>query len=305
MPMFLKKILNAAILCGGLFVLQALQAAPLQDLKGKNVVLVHGAFADGSSWNKVIPLLEARGLRVVSVQNPLSSLADDVAATKRVVDQQTGPVVLVGHSWAGVVISEAGNDSKVKNLVYVAAFAPDSGQSIEDMTKGEPAPPWASELQKDSAGYLTLSTKAVRADFAPDLPLPQQRLIAATQGPWAAGCIGEKITTAAWHEKPSYFVVAAKDRMIDPHLRRAMAKNIGAHVTKVDSSHVAMLSRPDAVADTIIAGRKLRSEGDWRAGGCTRAAKPHPTDVPTSRLNKTSTRPAMRCNSLTSGSGRY
>ncbi|MGF6573817.1 pimeloyl-ACP methyl ester carboxylesterase [Paraburkholderia sp. GAS333] len=250
---FLKRFLGSAVLIGGLCAFQVSHAAPPQDLKGKNVVLVHGAFADGSSWEKVIPLLEARGLHVVAVQNPLSSLADDVAATKRVVDQQTGPVVLVGHSWAGVVISEAGNDDKVKSLVYVAAFAPDGGQSIDDMTKGMPAPVWASELQKDSAGYLTLSTQAVLADFAQDLPLPERRLIAATQGPWAAACIGEKVTTAAWHDKPSYFVVAAKDKMIDPNLQQSMAKNIGAHVTNVDTSHVAMLSQPKAVADTIIA----------------------------------------------------
>ncbi|WP_025603007.1 alpha/beta fold hydrolase [Burkholderia sp. WSM2230] len=255
----LKRLFGAAMLFGGLFAVQALQvshAAPPQDLKGKNVVLVHGAFADGSSWDKVIPLLEEHGLHVVSVQNPLSSLADDVAATRRAVDQQAGPVVLVGHSWAGVVISEAGNDEKVKSLVYVAAFAPDTGQSIEDITKDKPAPAWASELRKDSAGYLTLSTKAVLADFAPDLPLPQRRLIAATQVPWASGCIAEKVTAAAWHDKPSYFVVAAKDQMIDPKLQQAMAKNIGAHVTTVDSSHVAMLSQPRAVAETIIAAAK-------------------------------------------------
>ena len=249
----LKRFLGSAVLIGGLFALQASHAAPPQDLKGKNVVLVHGAFADGSSWGKVIPLLEARGLHVVAVQNPLSSLADDVASTRRVVDQQTGPVVLVGHSWAGVVISEAGNDDKVKSLVYVAAFAPDNGQSIDDMTKGMPAPVWASELQKDSAGYLTLSTKAVLADFAQDLPLPERRLIAATQGPWASGCLGDKVTTAAWHNKPSYFVVAKKDKMIDPNLQQSMAKNIGAHVTDVETSHVAMLSQPKAVADAIIA----------------------------------------------------
>jgi pimeloyl-ACP methyl ester carboxylesterase len=253
MTQFLKRLLGSAVLFGSLFAVQASHAAPVQDLKGKNVVLVHGAFADGSSWQKVIPLLEARGLHVVAVQNPLSSLADDVAATRRVIDQQTGPVVLVGHSWAGVVISEAGNDNKVTGLVYVAAFAPDSGQSIDDMTKGKPAPAWASELQKDSAGYLTLSTKAVLADFAQDLPLPERRLIAATQGPWASGCIGEKVTNAAWHSKPSYFVVTRKDKMIDPDLQQSMAKNIGAHITQVDSSHVAMLSQPKAVADTIIA----------------------------------------------------
>lgn len=215
-------------------------------------MLVHGAFADGSSWSRVIPLLEARGLHVVAVQNPLSSLADDTAATKRVIEQQKGPVVLVGHSWAGVVISEAGNDEKVKSLVYVAAFAPDNGQSIADITQGQPDAPWASELQKDSAGYLTLSDKAIRQDFAPDLPSAQQRIVAATQGPWFSGALSQKVTQAAWHDKPSYFVVTARDRMIDPALQESMAKHIGAKVTRVNGSHVSMLSQPKAVADAII-----------------------------------------------------
>jgi pimeloyl-ACP methyl ester carboxylesterase len=131
-----KRLLLSAAVLAGLSGAVAAHAAPKQDLKGTNVVLAHGAFADGSSWSRVIPLLEARGLHVVAVQNPLSSLADDTAATRRAIDAQTGPVVLVGHSWAGVVISEAGNDAKVKSLVYVAAFAPDDGQSIADVTQG-------------------------------------------------------------------------------------------------------------------------------------------------------------------------
>ncbi|CAB3766703.1 alpha/beta fold hydrolase [Paraburkholderia humisilvae] len=249
-----KKCIASVLLMGGLVSLQAAQAAaPQQNLQGKTVVLVHGAFADGSSWDKVIPLLEARGLHVVAVQNPLSSLAQDAAATKRVIDAQNGPVVLVGHSWGGAVISEAGNDDKVKALVYVAAFAPDNGQSINDMLKGKPAPVWAAELQKDSAGFLTLSNKGIFDDFAQDLPPAQRRLVAATQGPWFSGCIDDKVSTAAWHAKPSWFVVTDKDRMIDPHLQDAMAGAIGAKVTHADASHVVMLSEPKVVADTIIA----------------------------------------------------
>jgi len=248
----IKQIFTSVALLGGLFALQPAHAAAPQDLKGTNVVLVHGAFADGSSWSRVIPLLEARGLHVVAVQNPLSSLADDAAATKRVIEQQKGPVVLVGHSWAGVVISEAGNDEKVKSLVYVAAFAPDNGQSITDVTQGQPPAPWASELQKDSAGYLTLSGKAIHQDFAPDLPPVEQRIVAATQGPWFSGCLSQKVTHAAWHDKPSYFVVATRDRMIDPALQESMAKHIGAKVTRVNGSHVSMVSQPKAVADAII-----------------------------------------------------
>jgi pimeloyl-ACP methyl ester carboxylesterase len=161
--------------------------------------------------------------------------------------------VLVGHSWAGVVISDAGNDNKVKSLVYVAAFAPDNGQSIADVTQGLPAPSWAGELRKDAGGFARLSDKAIAQDFAPDLPPAQQRLVAATQGPWYGGCISEKVTQAAWHAKPSTFVVATQDRMIDPALQEAMAKRIGATVTRVHASHVAMLSQPKAVADAIIA----------------------------------------------------
>jgi pimeloyl-ACP methyl ester carboxylesterase len=245
----------AAMLCG-LSALQTSHAATQADLKGTSVVLVHGAFADGSSWNRVIPLLEAHGLHVVAVQNPLSSLAADIAATKRVIDQQTGPVVLVGHSWGGVVISQAGNDDKVKSLVYVAAFAPDANQSIADITQGMKPPAWANELRKDAAGYLTLSDKAVRDDFALDLPAGQQRIVAATQGPWFSGCLNDEVTQAAWHEKPSYFVIPGRDKMIDPQLQAKMATQIHAQVTRVDASHVAMLSQPEAVANAIIAAAR-------------------------------------------------
>jgi pimeloyl-ACP methyl ester carboxylesterase len=213
---------------------------------------VHGAFADASSWNKVIPLLQAKGLHVVAVQNPLSSLDGDVAATRRVIEQQDGPVILVGNSWAGAVITQAGNDDKVKALVYVAAFAPRKGQSINDILKGKPAPSWASALQKDSAGYLTLSTDAIIHDFAQDLPVAQARLVAATQGPWFAGCADDKVTQAAWQSKPSWFVVTERDRIMPPELQGAMAQEIGATVVKVDASHMPMLSKPTEVAAAII-----------------------------------------------------
>jgi pimeloyl-ACP methyl ester carboxylesterase len=199
-----------------LIFLLTLVSAVSADEPQTTAVLVHGAFADGSSWSRVIPILEAKGLKVVAVQNPLSSLADDVAVMRRAIDQQTGPVVLVGHSWAGVVITEAANDPKVKALVYVAAFAPDNGQSINDLLKGFPAPKWASELQKDSSGFLRLSTDAIIHDFAQDVPVKEARLIAATQGSWFSGCADEKVDHAAWHEKPSWFVVTEKDQMINP-----------------------------------------------------------------------------------------
>lgn len=248
-----NKLVASAFMLGGLMTTPLVHAAPVNDLKGTNVVLVHGAFADGESWNKVVPLLEARGLHVVAVQNPLSSLADDVSATKRAIEQLKGSIVLVGNSWAGAVISQAGNDDNVKALVYVAAFAPDNGQSINDMLKGKPAPSWANQLTKDSGGYLRLSTDAVIHSLAQDLPVAQARLVADTQGPWFAGCTDDKVTTAAWHSKPSWFVVADKDHMIDPHLQAEMASHIGATVTHVNSGHLAMLSKPADVASAIIA----------------------------------------------------
>ena len=149
----------------------------------KTVVLVHGAFADGSSWDKVIPLLEARGLKVVAVQNPLTSLADDAASVKRVIDAQSGPVILVGHSWSGTVITGVGGDDKVAALVFVAAFAPDVGESTADLGKNGPPPPGATSIRPDPAGYLYLTPEGVAKDFAQDLPATQTRVMAVTQGP--------------------------------------------------------------------------------------------------------------------------
>ncbi|MGX5827800.1 alpha/beta fold hydrolase [Mesorhizobium sp. 43Arga] len=230
-------------------------AAPASaaDAPKKTVVLVHGAFADGSSWNKVIPLLEAKGLKVVAVQNPLSSLAADVDATRRVIDAQPGPVVLVGHSWGGVVISQAGVNDKVKVLVYVAAFAPPKGVSVNDLGKGQPAPPWASALEADSGGYVRLSAEAVAKFFAQDLPPQEISLIAATQGPPFAGIFDEKLAAAAYETKPSFYIVAKHDGMIPPAAEAAMAKAIGAKVTELATSHVPMLSKPREVADVILA----------------------------------------------------
>src|SRR4030095_10111840 len=169
------------------------QASKIDSPKA-TVVLVHGAFADGSSWDKVVPLLQAKGFNVVSVQNPLTSLRDDVAATRRVLDVQTGPVVLVGHSWGGVVISEVGAHERVKSLVYVAAFAPSEGQSAADLGKDYPAPPGSKFLVQDKEGFLTLSREGVSKHFAQDLPAAKTRLMAATQGPISATSFDEKVT---------------------------------------------------------------------------------------------------------------
>jgi pimeloyl-ACP methyl ester carboxylesterase len=236
-----------------LLICQAALPAVAQEKGEKTVVLVHGAFSDGSSWEKVIPLLEARGLHVVAVQNPLTSLADDVAATKRVIDAQKGPVILVGHSWAGTVITEAGASEKVAALVYVAAFAPDVGESSSDLGKAAPPPPGLSSVHSDSAGYLYLSPEGVAHDFAPDLPAAKTKVMAVTQGPIFGKAFAEKVANAAWKTKPSWYVVAEKDRMIQPDVERAMAKKINATVTSLPTSHVPMLSRPKEVAAVILA----------------------------------------------------
>jgi pimeloyl-ACP methyl ester carboxylesterase len=217
------------------------------------VVLVHGAFADGSSWNKVIPLLQARGLDVVSVQNPLTSLADDAAAATRAMELAKGPVVLVGHSWGGAVISQAGANEKVKALVYVAAFALDKGESVNDLMKNGPPAPWAASLRRDSAGFLTLPPDVVAKDFAQDLKPADIGLIAATQGPWNERCLGDALTVGAWHGKSSWYVLAENDHMIDPNAQAAMSARIGAKVTRVKASHVPMLSHPAQVAEVIAA----------------------------------------------------
>jgi len=217
------------------------------------VVLVHGAFADGSAWNKIIPLLQEKGLKVFSVQNPLTSLADDVAATRRVLDMETGPVVLVGHSWGGVVVTEAGQHERVKSLVYVAAFAPAEGQSVADMTAGYPAPSGASHFVAGADGFVTLSPEGVAHHLAQDLPAEQTGLMAATQTPVRGKNFEEKVTAAAWKAKPSWYVVSEQDRMIQPDLQQAMAKKIAAQVVSLSAGHAPHLSQPAEVAKVILA----------------------------------------------------
>jgi len=218
----------------------------------KNIVLVHGAWADGSSWSKIIPLLEAKGYTVTAVQNPLTSLDDDVAATKRVLDLQNGRVLLVGHSWAGVVITQAGTDAKVAGLVYIDAFAPSAGASVNDTGQGFPTTAGVKTVQA-SNGFLWLPRTAVAQYFAQDLPKSETDLMAATQGPIAATSFAAKVTDAAWTTKPSWMIVGKQDQMIDPNLERAMAKKIRATTIELDSSHVPMLSQPEKVASFIAA----------------------------------------------------
>jgi pimeloyl-ACP methyl ester carboxylesterase len=218
----------------------------------RDIVLVHGAFADGSSWAKIIPLLQADGYTVTAVQNPLTSLDDDVAATKRAIDTQNGRVLLVGHSWAGAVITQAGTDSKVAGLVYINAFAPDTGQSVADLGQGYPTPPGNSAFQQ-GGGFVWMSPAGIAQFFAPDLPRSETDVMASTQGPIAAVCFNAKVSNAAWKTRRSWFIVGSHDQMIDPGLERAMAKKIGATTLELDSSHVSMLSHPQQVASFIAA----------------------------------------------------
>jgi pimeloyl-ACP methyl ester carboxylesterase len=226
-------------------------AKPVKPVKPvKNIVLVHGAFADGSSWAKVIPILQAQGYNVTAVQNPLTSFADDVAATQRALALQDGPVILVGHSWAGVVITEAGMDPKVVGLVYVAAFAPDQGETVGDL--GKPYPPPPATPIADKAGFLSLSTDTVVKHFASDLPASEARVVAATQGPIAASAFGAQVSGAAWKTKPSWYIVSKLDGAIAPDEERFFAKRMKATTTELNASHVSMLSQPKAVAAVIM-----------------------------------------------------
>jgi pimeloyl-ACP methyl ester carboxylesterase len=217
-----------------------------------SVVIVHGAFADGSDWAKVVPLLQAEGIKVTVVQNPLTSLADDVAATQRVLNNQDNNVVLVGHSWGGTVISQAGTDKKVRGLVYVAAFAPDAGQASKDLGKDYPAPSGVKDIAADKNGFLYMTPQGMATGFAQDLPAEQTAIMAATQGPIRASAFDDKTSVAAWKGKPSWYVVAREDHMIQPDLQRAFAKKIGAQVTELETSHVPQQSRPSDVAKVII-----------------------------------------------------
>ena len=220
------------------------------------IVLVHGAFADGSSWAKVIPLLQKKGFKVVAVQNPLSSLADDEDATRRAVEVQDGRVVLVGHSWGGMVITQSGDSEKVKSLVYVAALAPKVGEAAGALGKDYSPLPWQSEIKPDANGEIYLSEHTIATSLAPDLPKSVAGVLTATQGPTPAKLFGEPVSVAAWQTKPSFYLVTTDDRMVQPAQQRAMAKAIGAQVRTVKSGHMPMLSQPQKVADIILEAAK-------------------------------------------------
>jgi pimeloyl-ACP methyl ester carboxylesterase len=235
------------------------------DYGATNVVLVHGGFADGSGWEGVYRLLRGKGFSVSVVQHPTISLADDVAVTKRVIAAQNGPVVLVGHSYGGAVITEAGNHPKVVSLVYIAAFAPDTGESVSTLIKdpppGAPVPP----ILPPQDGFLFLDRAKFAASFAADVDPERAAFMADAQVPWGVEALGGTISQAAWRSKPSWYLVATEDRMIPPPAQRIMSKRAGATVVEVPGSHAIYVSRPDAVADLVIkaaqSGRVMAHSG--------------------------------------------
>jgi pimeloyl-ACP methyl ester carboxylesterase len=219
--------------------------------KARNVVLVHGLFADGSSWSEVIPRLQAAGLNVTSVQNPLTTLPEAVASAERVLARQDGPTVLVGHSFSGMIVTEAGMHPNVSALVYVAARAPDAGEDYAALAKTFPAPPAAAGIVFDG-DEGRLSEAAFLRDFAGDLPEAKAKVLYAVQEPFQKALLTGKTTQAAWRTKPSFYAVSTEDRTINPDLERFMAKRMGAKTIEVKSSHLSLISHPDEITGLIL-----------------------------------------------------
>lgn len=216
-----------------------------------NIVLVHGAFTDETSWNKVADLLRHKGYHVTLVANPLTSLADDVAATRKALAAQDGPTVLVGHSWGGVVIGEAGDDPKVTALVYVAAYAPDRGESLKTLSEGAPPTPGQKTLRQDTRGYLSIDPAALPSVFAGDLPASEGKALVAHQVPLNGAVFGTEATVAAWHDKPTFYAISAKDQMIPPKAEAMFAKRMNAQTLTLQSSHASPVSHPADIAALI------------------------------------------------------
>ena len=224
------------------------------DTSKPTIVLVHGAFADGSSWAKVIPILDGDGYTVIAVQNPLTSLTDDIATTKRVIDAQKGPVVVVGHSYGGAVITAAAaGNPNVKALVYVAAFAPEVDEVLAAPGEKFAPPALSSALVPDAAGFLYVDRAKVHDVFCKDVPAADARVIAATQKPVAGSVFTASVPGGAWKTIPSWYIVASEDQAINPELERFYAKRMGATTTEIKSSHVPFLSHPKEVAKIIEA----------------------------------------------------
>jgi pimeloyl-ACP methyl ester carboxylesterase len=226
-------------------------SASSSPIKARNVVLVHGLFADGSSWSEVIAHLQAAGLNVTSVQNPLNTLSDAVASANRVLARQDGPTVLAGHSFAGMIVTEAGVHPNVSAVVYVAARAPDVGEDYGALAKEFPAPPATAGIVFDG-DEGRLGEEAFLRDFAGDLPEARARVLFAVQQPFHRALLTAKTQHAAWRSKPSYYAVSTEDRTIHPDLERFMAKRMGAKTIEVKASHLSLISHPDEIAGLIL-----------------------------------------------------
>jgi pimeloyl-ACP methyl ester carboxylesterase len=227
-------------------------AQPAGPVEARNVVLVHGAWADGSSWAEVIPRLQAAGLKVTAVQNPLTSLADSVAATQRALALQDGPTVLVAHSWGGTVISEVGIDPKATALVYVAARAPDAGEDFVALSGKFPVGPVRAGIQEHD-GFTRLSEGSFLRYFANGVEPKEAEVLYAVQEPTAASLFGERTTAAAWHSKPSWYAVSKLDQTINPDLERFLAKRMNATTVELEAGHLSLVSHPKEIADLILA----------------------------------------------------
>lgn len=217
----------------------------------KTVILVHGAFVDGSGWQSVYELLSADGFNVRIVQNPTISLDQDVAATRRVIDAQEGPVVLVGHSYGGAVITESGTHEKVAALVYIAAFAPDKGESVGILSANTPPGAEAPPILPPQDGFLQLDRDGFAAAFAGDLPAKEATFMADSQVPWGLGAVGGVVSNPAWRTKPTWYLVTSEDRMIPPPVQRMMAGRMGGSVSEIAASHAVYVSQPATVVALI------------------------------------------------------
>ena len=255
-----RRTFSAALAAGAAAAListRSMAAAPAL-MKARNVVLVHGLFADGSCWSEVIALLQAAGLNATAVQNPLTTLPEAVASAQRVLARQDGPTVLVGHSFSGMIVTEAGMNPNVSALVYVAARAPDAGEDYAALAKTYPTPPASAGIIFDG-DEGRLSEAAFLRDFAGDLPEARAKVLYATQEPFQKALLAGKTTQAAWRSKPSFYAVSTEDRTINPDLERFMAKRMGAKTIELKASHLSLISHPDEITQLILEAAGQRS----------------------------------------------
>lgn len=248
-----RRTFSAALAAGAAAALISARgmAATSPLVKARNIVLVHGLFADGSCWSEVIPRLQTAGLNVTAVQNPLTTLPEAVASAQRVLARQDGPTVLVGHSFSGMIVTEAGMNPNVSALVYVAARAPDAGEDYAALAKTFPTPPASAGIIFDG-DEGRLSEAAFLRDFAGDLPEARAKVLYATQEPFQKALLAGKTTQAAWRSKPSFYAVSTEDRTINPDLERFMAKRMGAKTIEVKASHLSLISHPEEITQLIL-----------------------------------------------------